>query len=412
MNILFVSYNFPPETNALAIRTHAHARAWASGGDHVTVLTDIPNYPEGKVYPGYRNSFIKEKISGVSVVRVPQYMARNKGKIRRSLSYFSFMISVIWHSFFIKEMFDVVVGSSPQMLAALSAWVISRLRRVSFVIEVRDLWPESVEAVGGMKNKILLGFLEKIAFFLYRSAAHIIVVSESQKEAIIRRGIGQEKISLVRNGFDREEFSGELNTEKLRALRQQYGLEGKFVLSYIGTTGDAHKIDIIFDIADAVGDPGVAYLVIGAGSGKEALEEKKKLFNLANVHIIDKQPREQVRYFYGLSDAVLVHLRRTSVFKTAVPSKIFEAMGFGKPIVAAVEGEAKKIVENAGAGLIAVPEDKISIAEAVRSLKADKVLCYNMAERGREAVKKFYDRQVWARQYLGILKTIVSTKVK
>lgn len=410
MNILFVSANFPPEVNAPANRIYEHALQWVKEGIGIEIITAPPNFPEGVLHKGYKNTFAGENVDGISVMRIPMYIAENKGTLRRTLSYLSFMLSSIWYSRKSTAHPNVVVATSPQFFAAIGGYVISRLKRVPFVLEVRDLWPESIVAVGAMKRNAIIRLFERIERFLYRRADHIVVVTETFKRVIERKGISPSRISVLKNGVDVEVFSQPLDAELLCELRTRYDLHGKFVVSYIGTIGMAHRADILLEAAQMCSDEDIVFLVMGAGSERESLAERQRVLKLRNFRLVDKQPREIARHVLGLSDVSVVHLRDTPLFRSVIPSKIFEAMALGKPIVIGVNGESRTLVEDAGAGLPFRPESAAELAEVVRLLRRDPHLYARLSENGCAAVGQHFDRKTLAAKYISILESVLGTE--
>ena len=206
MHILFLSDNFPPEVNAPASRTFEHCRQWVREGNQVTVITCNPNFPKGEIFPGYRNRLLqKEKMSGINVIRVWTYIAENKGFAMRILDYLSFMLSSFIASFLVRKV-DLIIGTSPQFFTTVSAWCSSIFKRVPFVFELRDLWPESIKAVGALKDSKLIRLFEALEMFLYRRASRIVSVTKSFKNNLIQRGIHGDKVDVVTNGVDLSRF--------------------------------------------------------------------------------------------------------------------------------------------------------------------------------------------------------------
>lgn len=249
MHILFLTDNFPPEVNAPASRTFEHCREWVRAGHGVTVITCFPNFPDGKVFKGYRNRLRKmETLAGIRVIRVWSYIAANKGFLKRILDYVSFMFSAIAASLLVNKP-DLVIGTSPQFFTVCAAYVVGRAKRIPFVFELRDLWPESIKAVGAMRQSILIGMLEKLELFLYRKASRIVSVTQSFKKNLVKRGIDGGKISVITNGADMSHFRP---TQKDHELERKYGLEGKFVAAYVGTHGMAHGLETILRAAKQI----------------------------------------------------------------------------------------------------------------------------------------------------------------
>lgn len=408
MRLLFISNYFPPEVNAPATRLYEHARLWAQAGHDVDVMTSVPNFPEGQVYEGYRNRYSEEQVDGIDVMRVPMYVAENKGTLKRTLSYISFMLSCLWFSPRIRRRPDIIVATSPQFFAAIGGYLMARLFRVPFVLEVRDLWPESIVAVGAVRRNALIRLFEKIERYLYHHSDHIIVVTHAFKRHIEACGVPSEKIDVLKNGFDLQTLCEPLDEEQVSSLRRQLGLEGKFVASYIGTIGMAHGVEVMLEAAQRCKDPDVVFMVVGTGAERAKLEARQAELQLPNLRLVEKQPKHLVPYLLALSDVSVVHLKDSPLFRTVIPSKIFEAMAMKKPIVLGVEGEAREIIEEAGAGLPIRPEDADALVDAVCRLRADRALYDRMGENGLDYVRRYHDRKDLARQYWAILERVTT----
>lgn len=405
MHIQFVSNYFPPEVNAPATRLHEHAAQWVADGHTVEVLTSVPNFPEGEVYDGYENRFARETIDGVDVRRVPMYVTANEGVLKRTLSYLSYMMSVIWYARRSPTP-DVVAATSPQFFAAVAGWWIARRQGVPFVLEIRDLWPESVVAVGAMERNAVIRFFERIERFLYEEADRIVVVTDAFERAITAKGIPAGKIHVLKNGVDLTRWNEPLEDGRLARMQREHDLEGKFVAGYIGTIGMAHRADVLLEAARRCDDPDVVFMVVGAGAQRDALEARQAALQLPNFRLVDKVPKETVPYLLALTDASVVHLRDSALFETVIPSKMFEAMATRTPIVLGVRGEAKAIVEEAGAGLAIPPEDPDALVAAVRRLKSDPKLHARMAQNACEYVHAHFDRRDLARAYAALLEQV------
>jgi hypothetical protein len=406
MHILFLTDNFPPEVNAPASRTFEHCREWVRAGHQVTAITCFPNFPRGKVYTGYRNRPWKtEWMDGIRVVRVWSYITANEGLVRRILDYVSFMTSAVLASPLVPRP-DVVVGTSPQFFTACGAWAVSRMRGAPFVFELRDLWPESIKAVGAMKHGGIIGLLEKVELFLYRRAARIVSVTESFRKTLARRGIDEGKIRVVTNGVDTSRFRP---LPRDPELARRYGLEGKFTAGYVGTHGMAHALETILEAADAIrrapGGDAFRFILLGNGARKQALMERAGKLALDNVIFIDTVPKEEVARYWSLLDVSIIHLRRTDLFTTVIPSKLFECMGMGLPVLHGVAGESAEIVQREGVGLVFEPENARDLREKLMKLKADDSLRESFRSRCLEAAGS-YDRRDLAGRMLGILKAI------
>ncbi|MFH1689253.1 MAG: glycosyltransferase family 4 protein [Candidatus Eisenbacteria bacterium] len=408
MKILFLTDNFPPETNAPALRTFEHARVWVEDGHDVTVITGAPNFPTGKVHAGYRNGpYSVEEIEGIRVVRVWTYVAANKGRFRRSFDYLSFMLTSL-PAALIQERPDIVVGTSPQLLTVVSAWAAARLRRVPFVFELRDLWPESLAAVGVVSGGTAMRGIAALANFLYHRADCIVSVTRSFVGVLRERGIPEGRLAVVRNGVNLSHFTP---GPRENGFREEVGVRPDvFLATYVGTLGMAHGLRSVIAAAEATRDEPIHYLLVGEGAEKVELEREVKRLELANVIFLGGQPRERVPLILAASDVILVHLRDDPLFSTVIPSKIFEAMAVAKPIVLSVKGESAEIVASAEAGLVTRPESPAELAEAIRRLRSDPDLARELGRNGRSAAEGEFCRRSAARRMMGVLEGTVGRR--
>ena len=399
MHLLFLTDNFPPEVNAPASRTFEHCREWVRKGHRVTVITCAPNFPKGKVFDGYQNkAFQTETIEGIEVIRVWSYITANEGFVRRILDYLSFMASAIVASPRVHDV-DLVIGTSPQFFTAVAAYVVSRMKRIPYVFELRDLWPESIKAVGAMKESFALRMLERLEMFLYRKAARIVSVTESFKQVLMRRGIEGTKIEVVTNGVDVSQFKPR---PKDPELTRKLGLEGKFVAGYIGTHGMAHALETLLQAADRLRGQNFAFIFLGDGARKQALREMADQMKLDNVVFIDSVPKADVPKYWSLLDVSIIHLRKTELFTTVIPSKMFECMGMGIPVLHGVEGESADIVRREQVGIPFEPEGVDQLCEALQSLKSDPARLARFREQCLRAAGN-YDRTYLALRMLKVL---------
>jgi glycosyltransferase involved in cell wall biosynthesis len=373
MHILFLTDNFPPEVNAPASRTYEHAREWVRAGCEVTVITCAPNFPQGKVYPGYKNRLIQtEVMDGIRVVRVWTYITANEGLYKRTLDYLSFALASTIAALGVRRP-DVIVGTSPQFFTACAAFLVSILKRRPWVFELRDVWPESIKTVGALKDGAVLKALEALEAFLYRRADRIVAVTHSFKMALITRDVQPSKIDVVTNGVDLTCFTP--RTRPL-ALAEQYGLSDCFVAGYVGTHGLAHGLDTILDAAQilqhkAPSEP-IRILMLGHGARKAALVDRAKLMGLTNIVFIDSVSKNQVADYWSLLDASMIHLKKDPLFKTVIPSKLFECMAMGLPVLHGVEGESAEIVLREGVGETFEPENAEALVSAILRMASNK----------------------------------------
>jgi glycosyltransferase involved in cell wall biosynthesis len=403
MKILFLTDNFPPEVNAPATRTLEHCREWVKAGHDVTVITCHPNYPIGKVYDGYRNCWKKkEVVEGIKVIRVWTYITSNKGFFKRILDYISFSFTSFFAGLFLKC--DVIVATSPQFFTALSGRTLHFFKRKPWIMEVRDLWPDSIKSVGAMKEGMVLRYFSKEEKWCYKSANRIVVVTDTFKKVISEKGIPAEKISVVKNGANLELFKPR---GKSPELVEKYGLDGKVVLGYVGTIGMAHKLDFLIDCVKGL--PGCKLMILGAGAEKEALVEKVANEKIDNVFFVDPVSKDKVADYVALQDLALVNLRRDPLFTTVIPSKIFETSAMHIPIMLGVDGEARSLVEKYGAGLFYEPEDKKDFLAKLNRLISDREL-YATCQEGCDRLAKDFDRKRLAQDMLEAIESVVKDK--
>lgn len=401
MEVLFVSDNFPPESNAPASRLHEHARHWIRAGHGVTVVTCAPNFPEGKLYPGYENRWRQvELIDGIRVVRVKTYMAANEGVLLRTLDYASFMAMSVAAGALEKRP-DVVVATSPQFFAALGGWQLSKLQRAPFVLEVRDLWPASIVAVGALRDRRVIGALERLELFLYQRARAIVVVTQAFRRDIAARGIPEEKLHVVPNGAD---LSWCAPRPRDPSFLSEYGLAGKFVVGYIGTHGMAHGLERVLDAAELLRDaPEVVFFFAGGGAERASLERSVARRGLPNVRLVPRQPKARMPTLWSACDLTVIPLRDDPVFAGVMPSKLFEAMAHGVPVVMSLpEGEATALVREQGCGVIIPPEDPVALAAVIRALSRSRARLNGLRERALGAAPRF-SRQHQAERLLTVL---------
>lgn len=410
LHILFLTHYFPPEVNAPASRTYEHAVRWVRAGHRVTVITCNPNCPTGVLFPGYRNRWRpqREIMDGIEVVRVWTFLAPNAGRVRRIVNYLSYLFSAVLAGLWQKRP-DVIVATSPQFFCGWAGVILSWLRRRPFVLEIRDIWPESIETVGAIRFRPLLRFLQFLERRMYLAADQIVAVGEGYKRKVLEKVAIPERISVIPNGVDLEKFRPQAADPELRA---RWHGQGKFVCAYVGTIGMAHGLDVVIEAAEmhrSQGRDDVVFWLVGEGARKAELEAEAKRRGLeARVVFTGRLPKEEMPKVLASVDACLVHLRKTELFETVIPSKIFEMMAMGKPIIMGVRGEALKIVEEAAAGLAMEPENPESLLDCVERLnsgsygvaKIDEVMGY---------LQEHFSRDTLAQRMLTTIERVVNS---
>lgn len=410
MKILYVSQYFPPEMGAPAARAAELSRHWVRMGHAVTVLTGFPNHPTGVVPREWRSRLRRlhstEILDGVRVVRTWLWPLPNRKAHERIRNYASFCISAATSGLALPKP-DVIIATSPQLLCALSGWWLAFWKRVPFVFEVRDLWPESLAAVGaGREGTLLHRTLSAIAGFLYRRSDRIVVVAPAYKDHLIRHwNVPGKKISIVENGVEIDLFRFD---PAATAVRNQLKLEDRFLICYIGTMGNAHGLETLIAAAEELQNalPRAMFLLIGEGAEKERIVQLTAARGLTNIQFLGQQPRERIPAYVSAADLCLVMLKKTELFKTVIPTKLLEYMACERPVVVAVDGQARQIVEEAGAGVFVEPEDSNSLVNAILDLAKDPARRFQMGASGRQYIVSKFSREKTARDYITVLEAL------
>jgi glycosyltransferase involved in cell wall biosynthesis len=401
MRILFLSHYFPPEVNAPATRTFEHCKQWVKMGHEVTVISCVPHHPMGEAYPGYKNKLIHvEYTDGIKAIKILTYITANEGFVKRTFNYIFYMMMAIVVAPFLSKT-DVVISTSPQFFNGLAGYFVSRLKRAPWVLEIRDLWPESIVAVGAIKNEKLVGLLEWIERFVYRKADHIVPVTNAFKTHIVAHGGNADNITVIRNGADLSFFADRVPDN---SYAKKIGVENKFVASYVGTHGMAHGLDTLIEAAELLRErDDIIFLLAGDGSERARLVEEIERRRLYNVIMLGQLPKADMPRLWSVSNASLVLLRKLDLFLTVIPSKIFESMAMKKPIILGVQGESKGIVDEAKAGITIEPENAVELAGAVIKLADSHALCQALGDSGSHYVAEHFDRTVLATVYESVL---------
>ena len=406
MKILFFTENFPPETNAAATRVHERALYWAKWGHDVTVITCQPNFPHGRLFDGHENRYQVEMMDGLRVVRVRTYIAPNRDVLKRILDFLSFMVTG-YLAARREPRPDVVISTSPQFFAAVAAWWFAKRNGLRYVFELGDLWPASIAAVGAMRPNIGLRLIEKLELRMYRDADAVVALTDAFKRNLIIRGIPANKIAVVINGVDLWRYAPRPRDQ---AFAADLGFTADtVVVGYVGTHGMAHALGNVLDAAAILKDrDDIRFLFAGPGAERERLKARAETEGLNNVVFLDPQPKARMPAVWSLCDVALVHLKNTEVFAGVIPSKIFETMGMGLPVLfAGPEGDGSRIVTDADAGVVVAAEDPGALAGAVRALADDPDRRQRLANNSLAAAPR-HSRETQARHMLGVLEAVMN----
>ncbi len=410
MRILYLSQYFPPEMGAPAARVSELSARWVERGHEVTVLTGMPNHPTGVVPEAYRGHVVlREQWRGVSVLRTWIYATANAGVLRRGLAYGSFAGSSVLMGGLAREVrrADVVIATSPQFLCALSGLALARLWRVPYVLEIRDLWPQSIVEVGALsaRHPIVIG-LRGLERFAYAQADLLVGVTDSFADIWRAQGIDAAKIRVIKNGVDLAAFHPGGDGA---AIRAELGLGDAFVVGYIGTIGMAHGLGALLEVAVRLREHrDIAFVLVGDGAERARLQAEAVARGLSRVRFVGQLPRARIPEVLAATDLAVVMLRDTPLFETVLPSKLFEIMGAARPLLLAVGGEARRLAEDAGCGYIAPPEDVTAMTAAILRAKADPTDARARGLSGRRFVERHFDRLALADRYLDELLALVA----
>jgi glycosyltransferase involved in cell wall biosynthesis len=406
VRIVFISHYFPPEIGAPAARVSELARIWAAHHD-VTVLTGFPNHPTGRIPAEYRGRWIAEETrDGYRVLRCWLYATPNEGIVKRTVSHLSFMVTGFLVGAVKLRRPDVIIATSPTFFCVFAAWALGLRFRRPFVFEVRDLWPAIFVELGVVRRRWAIRLLEAAELWLYRRAARVVTVTRGFAENIQSRGIPPEKLLVVPNGADLERFRPGPRSEGVRTALN--AADGDFLILYIGAHGISHALERVLEVAERLrGRRDLRFAFVGDGARKADLERLARESGLANVTFLPAQLRDRVADFYRSADLCLVPLRDVPLFSTFIPSKMFEIMGCGRPILGAVRGEAAAILEQSGGAVVVAPEDVEAMSRSIERLASHRAVCSEMGLLGRRYVEQHFDRAALADRYRLCLEGLV-----
>lgn len=403
VRILVIHMAYLGKRDAGGSRYNRFARLWADRGHQVTVLTQAVHHLTGEIWPEYRGKWVvrEEDGPGVTVLRCFVTKGYNRSLLGRLCGYLAYAVSSAWAGLFSGPQ-DVVIASSPPLTVALTGYMLALLKRCPMVFEVRDLWPDSAVDNGSLTNPFLIWLASRLERFAYRRARLVVAVTPGIRERLLAKGVPEEKIALVTNAADLETFTP---GERDNWVRREYGLGDAFVVMYSGGHGVSHNLELLIRAAALLRDDDrFRFLLVGDGLDKPRLVRLAEELGLSNVVFVDAQPKSRMPDFCNAADAGCAVLKKAETFKTAYPGKVFDYMACARPVIVAIDGIIKKMVEeDARCGIQVDPEDPAAFAEAVRRLAAEPEECRRMGERGRRYVEEHFDRRKIAERFEGIL---------
>ena len=413
MHILIVHQYYLHAKGAGGSRWNQFAKYWSQKGHKITVIAGMLEIVTAKKFPEYKGKFIvKEKIDdNIEVYRCHVSESYNKSFIGRAWAYFSFVFSSIIAGLFVKKP-DVVVCTSPPLTIGYTGIWLRRFKRVPLVFEVRDLWPESAIDTGVLTNKTLINRLYRLEKNSYKAASWINVLTPAFEKALIeKKKVRSDRISMIPNGAD---FDLVKPGPRDNWVREKYNLQDKYVVTYVGAHGVANALTQLVEAARILAekDPSVEIMLVGGGMKKGSLVAQAKEYGLKNITFVDTVSKSEISDYLNASDVCTAVLKKCDTFKTVYPNKVFDYMTVEKPIILGIDGVARKLVEDAGAGVFVEPENPEAFAEAVLRLKNDLELVKRYTSRSRQFVSDNFSREVLAMKYLDVIERVVSEKME
>jgi len=408
LRILIIHQYFLGARDPGGSRFNQFARYWVEAGHEVTVLAGTVHYATGRQAPEYRGRFLVREAAagGVHVIRCHVSEQYNVSFVGRAWAYLSFAVSSLWAGLTAVPRPDIVIATSPPLTVALTAILLRFFAGVPYVFEVRDLWPESAIDAGVVRGRLMKAAGYAMEWLAYRGARHINALTPAFEQVLAtRKKVPRGRLSMIPNGADLDLLAP---GPKENRVRRDLGLEGKFVVTYVGAHGVANRLGQLLDAAERLrGDPDVAFLLVGDGMEKPMLRQEAERRGLANVRFVDSVPKGEIGQYINAADVCTAILQDSPVFRTVYPNKLFDYMTCGRPILVCIDGAARRLVEEAGAGVFAPPTDPDAIAARIRELKADPERREAMGRSGRRFVETHYDRRDLAAKYERLLASLV-----
>ncbi|MBF6612329.1 MAG: glycosyltransferase family 4 protein [Chloroflexi bacterium] len=404
MRLLLFTQYYPPEVGATQTRAYEMCRYLVSQGHQVTVITEVPNHPSGVIPPAYTGKISERRTEeGIDVLRLWVWASAEKSFKSRMRFYLSYMAMAALAGTLLRGKYDAIYATSPPLFVGAAGVAVALLRRIPFVFEVRDLWPESAVALGELSSPKAIRAAEKLEGFLYSRARRIVVVTEGIRRELWERGISTNKLALIPNGANTDLFLPDLSGAG--ELRAQLGLQDNYVVMYAGIHGIAQGLESLLDAAHLLKNRrDIEFLFVGEGPKKAELIARKEALGLENVRFLPEVPSCKMPAYLSAADCMIVPLRAEPLFRGALPSKLFEAWACERPVVLSVAGEAEAVMKEANAGLAARPENAADIAEAIERLEANREEAAKMGKRGRAYVIEHFSRQEQTRKVEAVLK--------
>ncbi|MEA2062480.1 MAG: glycosyltransferase family 4 protein [Gemmatimonadota bacterium] len=411
MKILMLTQYFYPEVGATQTRIYEFARNLVASGHEVTVITEVPNHPIGIIHEQYQGKlFVVEQIDKIRVIRVWVWARQKKNFANRILFYFSYMVMSFFAGLYFKGRYDIVFATSPPLFVGVSGYLLSIFKRSYYVLDIRDLWPAAATALGELSNKRIISLAEKIERILYKNADAIVAVTKGFCDHIQHKGGEKNKIYYIPNGTVTEIFKPLPPDGR---WKEKLGLKDKFVATFAGTLGIAQGLWSLIHAAKLLREyHDIALLFIGDGPVKNQLIDLARKLKLTNIYFHPQVPITHINPYLNASDILLVTLKNDVVFNTFIPSKMFDFMSCGRPIILSVDGEARKIFEQADAGVYVQPENFYDLSDAIIYLYENPELCRRHGRSGHEFATRNFSRKEQASKLERVFESVTGGKTE
>jgi glycosyltransferase involved in cell wall biosynthesis len=407
MKVLLIHQAFASPDEPGGTRHYELARHAVQQGIDFTIVASDLSYLTGKRTVARKGGVIEQDLNGVRVIRVYIYPALHRSFFWRVVSFLSFMLTSVKAALQAGPV-DLVMGTSPPIFQAVSAWIVAAIRRRPFLLEIRDLWPEFAIDIGVLRSPILIRLSRWLERFLYARATHLLINSPAYRDYLVNKGVPESKITLIPNGVDPDMFDPDAKGER---IRREFNLNGQFVVAYAGALGLANDITTILKAADRLRDESdVHFLLIGDGKERANLESLARQLHLSNVIFAGSRPKAEMSEILAASDVCIATLKNIPMFRTTYPNKVFDYMAAGRPTILAIDGVIRQVVESAGAGIFVPPGDDAALAEATRRLYHDHSEAQLMRKSARAYVVKHFNRQEQAQEFVELAKRLALRK--
>jgi colanic acid biosynthesis glycosyl transferase WcaI len=408
LKILYLSQYFLPEVGATQIRAFEMAAGLIKAGHQVTMITEMPNHPQGIIFTGFKGKlFDRAVLDNIEIVRVWVRASPKKNFINRLIFYLSYMLMAVAGGLYIaRKKYDMIYATSPPLTVGGAALMLSYLRKIRMVFEIRDIWPDSAVMLGELNNKHAIALSHKLEHACYHHARHIVVTHQDMCDHLVKKGIPAAKITIIANGSNTQLFY--FQTDKRMHLRREYHWENKFVVVYTGIFGIAQNLKIVLKAAQILlrQDKQVQFLLIGDGPERMTVLTELERLSLPNILCLPAQPREHIPSFLSAADAAWVPVVNKRLIGL-MPSKLFDALACERPVILGAVGPACQLLEKYGAGVVIAPEDPDALAAAILRLKTMPEWCQEMGKAGRKLVQDRFSRKKQAAQLNRMLESLI-----